>query len=93
MLTVNTCCRHEELSLAQAKLEGARMTPAVRITAIVCLLLAVSFFAAGVVISLRQQRLPRREAQAATARFRFAMLAGALFSLVGAVLMMFSTLY
>lgn len=68
------------------------MTPAVRVTAIVCLLLAVSFFAAGVVISLRQLKLPRREAQVATARFRFAMLAGALFSLVGAVLM-FSTLY
>ena len=68
------------------------MTPAVHITAIVCFLLAVSFTAAGVVISLRQQKLPPREAQTATARFRFAMLAGALFSLMGAALM-FSTLY
>ncbi len=68
------------------------MTPAVRVTAIVCSLLAVSFYAAGVVISLRQRKLPRREAEAATARFLFAMLAGVLFSLVGAVLM-FSTLY
>lgn len=68
------------------------MTPAVHITAIVCFLLAVSFTAAGVVISLRQQKLPPPEAQTATARFRFAMLAGALFSLMGAALM-FSTLY
>jgi hypothetical protein len=68
------------------------MTPAVRTTAVACLLLAVSFFAAGVVISLRQQKLPSRELQATTVRFRFAMLAGVLFSLMGTVLM-FSTIY
>lgn len=78
--------------MAQTKREGARMTPAVRTTAVACLLLAVSFYAAGVVISLRQQKLPSRDVPAATERFRFAMLAGVLFSLMGTVLM-FSTLY
>jgi uncharacterized metal-binding protein len=68
------------------------MGPAVRITALVCLLLAVSFYAAAVVISLRQQKQPPQQSQAATARFRFAMLAGVLFSLMGTALM-FSTLY
>ena len=68
------------------------MGPAVRITALVCLLLAVSFYAAAVVISLRQQKQPPRQAPTATARFRFAMLAGVLFSLMGTALM-FSTLY
>ena len=68
------------------------MTPAVRITAIACMLLAVSFYAAAVVISFGQQKQPPRHAQAATARFRFAMLAGVLFSLMGTVLM-FSALY
>lgn len=68
------------------------MGPAVRITAIVCTLLAVSFYAAAVIISLRQQKQPPQRAQAATARFRFAMLTGVLFSLKGTALM-FSTLY
>ncbi|MDQ0618619.1 hypothetical protein [Arthrobacter globiformis] len=68
------------------------MRAAVQITAIACLLLAVSFSAAGVVTSLRQQKLAPREAQAATPRFRFAMLAGAVFGLMGAVLI-FSTLH
>ncbi|WP_309109077.1 hypothetical protein [Arthrobacter sp.] len=54
------------------------MTPVVRIAAVACLLLAVSFCAAGVVISLRQQKLPPRESQASAARFRYAMLAGVL---------------
>jgi hypothetical protein len=67
------------------------MRPAAHITATACFLLAVSFSAAGVLTSRRRQQLPPPQAEAATARFRFAMVAGALFSLMGAVLM-FSTL-